>query len=91
MISLEHFTGFNATELSATTIAGSPAYKIVFTVGDGKIEHLQVKTVVGNRGYVVGFNGLKNQYLADLPVAQKMINSLQINQTSSVQTNSGNG
>jgi hypothetical protein len=50
MISLEHFTGFNATELSATTIAGSPAYKIVFTVGDGKIEHMQVKTVVGNRG-----------------------------------------
>ena len=60
-----------------TTIAGSPANKIVFTSTNG-LKTMAVFTIKGNEAYVIEYISAASKYPSYLPIAQKMVDSFDI-------------
>jgi hypothetical protein len=64
-----------------STLAGKPAYKLVFTkVGFDKINYksMELGTIIGNKAYSITYTAEEKQYLDYLPTILKMIDSLKI-------------
>jgi hypothetical protein len=65
-----------------STLAGYPAYKLVFTdVYDDDInyESMEFGTIIGDKVYFATYEAEEEQYSDYLPTVQKMIDSLKIN------------
>jgi hypothetical protein len=93
IVSLEHYTqnslkAFNnlsnikILNSSKDTLAGLPAHQLIYTSSAFPgldLKKMQVFTVVNNNtAYVVTFSGEEPQYDKNLPVIEKMINSLNV-------------
>jgi len=77
----KNFESFNLTTSSLTTIAyNNPAEQIMFTakVRGSDLRFLGDFMVKDGKGYSIAFGSPIQQYSKDLPIAEKMINSLQI-------------
>jgi eukaryotic-like serine/threonine-protein kinase len=68
------------------TLASAPAYKIVYTYTDAgqNFKGLETGTIIGNKVYFVQYENSPAQYDRDLPSAQKMIDSLKIENSANV-------
>ncbi len=76
------YDDFNEIMAHNTTLAGLPAYKIVFTAttDDGdQLKALQTWTVKDGKAYIITYQGATSNYDKHLSAAQKMIDSFQIN------------
>src|SRR5919112_820354 len=64
-----------------STLAGYPAYKLVFTDVDDDInyESIEFGTIIGVKVYFATYEAEEEQYSDYLPTVQKMIDSLKIN------------
>jgi hypothetical protein len=62
------------------TLAGVPAYKIVYTYADAgqNFKGLETGTIIGNRVYFVQYENSPSRYDKDISTAQKMIDSFKI-------------
>jgi serine/threonine-protein kinase len=78
----QDYNNFNEISAHNATLAGLPAYKIVFTAttdnGD-QLEALQIWTVKDDKAYIITYKGAPANYDTYLSAAQKMIDSFQIN------------
>jgi hypothetical protein len=82
---------FRLLESNSTTLSGLPAHKIVYTglsdpFGNGKelmYKVTSVWTLSGARAYVVTYAIFEEEYPTYLPVAERMIGSLEIDEASS--------
>ena len=74
-------------ESNPSTLTGNPAHKTVFLASSGsgpfKIETMLVWTVKGNNVYTISFNSEAAKYATYLPVVQKMINTFEIENSTS--------
>jgi len=75
--SSENFTQIEATN---TTLAGLPAYKIVYTATvDGEhLKVLQTLTVKDGKAYIITYKAVPSNYDKYVSAAQQMIDSFQI-------------
>jgi hypothetical protein len=75
-------------ESNATTLAGKPAHRIVFTenVQNQQLKKTQVWTVDDNKAYVITFSAEESRYGDYLPSVENMIGSLQINASQASKT-----
>jgi hypothetical protein len=73
----DNFTQIEATN---TTLAGLPAYKIVYTatVNGDQLKALQTWTVKDSKVYVITYKAAPNNYDTYASTAQQMIDSFQI-------------
>jgi|GEM_PF-592136 len=71
---------FRLFDFGAITLAGNPGYKIVYTYSDGEklFKSLQLRTVVGGKSYSFIFTASLDQYGNYLPVANRILDSLEI-------------
>src|SRR5919107_1919212 len=67
----------NLLESSATTLAGIPGYKIVFTNIEG-LKTMQVWTIKDDKAYIITYIAQEEDYEKELQIAQKMIDSFEI-------------
>ncbi len=82
----KEITDFSIIDSSATTLAGNPAHKIIFTgTISGKsgnqgqfLKWMQVYTIKNNRSYVITYCAEVNKHSYFLDTIQKMINSFEI-------------
>ena len=76
----EDYDDFKLIEETGTTLAGLPAYKIVFTATiDGEqLKLLQTWTVNDGKLYIITYKGAPTNYVTHLSGAQRMIDSFQI-------------
>jgi len=78
------YHGFNLTELSATTLGGIPAYRIVYSFIDQAGEphnRMDVYMTKDDSMYFFRYDTAPALYCKYLPVILKMMNSLQIDKT----------
>jgi len=79
--------GVQIIESNPSTLAGNPAHKTVFLASSGsgpfKIETMLVWTVKGNNIYTIYFNSEAAKYATYLPVVQRMINTFEIENSTS--------
>ncbi|HET7147773.1 MAG TPA: PsbP-related protein [Candidatus Nitrosopolaris sp.] len=70
---------FKVSESNAT-LAGNPAYKIVYTGQDSNVDlkALTVLTIKGDRAYIISYTAEPEKYTYYLPTVQKMIDSFEI-------------
>ena len=64
-----------------TTISGgNPAYKLEYTgvEQDVNLNAMMVFTMKGDKAYIITYTAEPSRYSSDLPVAQKMVNSIEI-------------
>jgi hypothetical protein len=71
---------FQITEEASATLAGNPAYKIVFA---GKMEQysmkwMQIWTIKDDKAYIITYTALLSQYPIFLGTVQHMVNSVEI-------------
>jgi hypothetical protein len=75
----QSFDNFSLIESNATTLAGFPAYKIVYTgiiPSSGlELEFMQVLTIKDSKNFVITFGTLPTDFSTYLPTTQKMIDS----------------
>jgi hypothetical protein len=73
------FPGFNITESNATTLAGIPAHKIVYTAiiptSGLELKFMQIFTIKDGKDYVITSAALTTDFSTYLPTFQKMIDS----------------
>jgi len=71
---------FRLLDFGAITLAGNPGYKIVYTYRDGEklFKSLQLRTVVGGKSYSFVFTADIDEYGNYLPVASRILGSLEI-------------
>ena len=76
-------------ESSATTFAGQPAHRVVFTedLQNQPFKKIQVWTVKDNKAYVITFSAQESRYDDYLPSIESIINSLKINARQASGTN----
>jgi hypothetical protein len=78
----EYLPAFKLIKLSTNTVlSGSPAYELIGTYEDpasGFQKLMEIGTIIGANAYVIQFISDAPRYFDYLPIAQKMINSLQI-------------
>jgi eukaryotic-like serine/threonine-protein kinase len=76
----QSFDNFTQIEATNTTLAGLPAYKIVYTatVDGDQLKVLQTVTVKDGKAYVITYKGAPGNYNTYLSAAQQMIDSFQI-------------
>jgi len=74
------YDNFKQIEATNTTLAGLPAYKIVYTatVNGDQLKLLQTVTVKDGKAYVVTYKGAPANYGTHLSAAQQMIDSFKI-------------
>jgi hypothetical protein len=77
---VQEYDNFKQIEATNTTLAGLPAYKIVYTatVDGDQLKVLQTVTVKDGKAYVITYKAAPNNYDTYLSAAQKMIDSFQI-------------
>jgi YVTN family beta-propeller protein len=71
---------FRLLDFGAITLAGNPGYKIVYSYSDGEklLKSLELRTVVGGKSYSFVFTAGLDQYVNYLPVANRILDSLEI-------------
>jgi serine/threonine-protein kinase len=76
--------GFQLIQSNATTLAGTPAHKIIyfFSSADPTIQlpfiSMNVWTIKQSKVYSISYTEAKPQYVKYLPITQKMIDSLEL-------------
>jgi len=78
---VENFSDFKLIDAGNTTLAGNPAYKIVYTATTSNGNNLkvtQIWTVKDGKEYIITYKGAPTNYETHLSAAQKMIDSFQI-------------
>jgi eukaryotic-like serine/threonine-protein kinase len=70
---------FKVSESNAT-LAGNPAYKIVYTGLEANVDlqAMMVLTIKGDRAYIISYTAEPEKYSHYLPTVQKMIDSFEI-------------
>ena len=65
---------------SGNTRAGNPAYKLIYSYTDQgeNFKGLETGTIIGNKAYFIQYENSPSQFDSDLPLVQKMIDSLQL-------------
>ena len=80
--SYKNATGVKILDSSATTLAGQPAHRVVYTddrVEGIKLKKMQVWSVLNNsKAYVITFGSEESKYDDYLPQVQKIMDSLKI-------------
>ncbi len=73
-------TDFNLIESGASTLAGSPAHKVVYTgiQGQRNPKVLRVWTIVNSKGYIIMYAADLSKYSEFLGIIQQMIDSFSI-------------
>jgi hypothetical protein len=69
------------SESTSITLAGKPAYKVVFTATDNnQVERkaMQLWTVIDNRAILITYKAQPDKYSAYLPTIEQMIDSFQV-------------
>jgi hypothetical protein len=81
---LKNFTA-SETTLNGITLAGSPAYKVIYSYTDGgeNFKGLETGTIVGNKAYFIQYENSPSQFNSDLPTVQKMIDSFKLTSSKS--------
>jgi hypothetical protein len=76
----QDYDAFKQIEATNTTLAGLPAYKIVYTatIDGDQLKLLQTWTVKDGKAYVITYKGAPTNYETHLSAALKMIDSFQI-------------
>lgn len=76
----QEYDNFKQIEATNTTLAGLPAYKIVYTatINGDQLKLLQTWTVKDGKAYVITYKGALANYGTHLSAAQQMIDSFQI-------------
>ncbi len=76
----QDYDNFKQIEATNTTLAGLPAYKIVYTatIDGDQLKLLQTWTVKDGKAYVITYKGFPTNYATHLSAAQQMIDSFQI-------------
>ena len=76
----QDYANFKQIEATNTTLAGLPAYKIVYTatIDGDQLKLLQTWTVKDGKAYVITYKGFPTNYDTHLSAAQQMIDSFQI-------------
>jgi hypothetical protein len=76
----QSYDNFTQIEATNTTLAGLPAYKIVYTatVDGDQLKALQTWTVKDGKAYAITYKGAPSNYNTYLSAAQQMIDSFQI-------------
>jgi YVTN family beta-propeller protein len=71
---------FRLLDFGAITLAGNTGYKIEFTYREGQkiFKSLEFRTTVGGKSYSLVFTADLNEYVNYLPVANRILNSLEI-------------
>ena len=62
-----------------STVAGRPAYRIVFTPNEGTTQIMVTCFIVGDKVYYNTYTAKPESYHSYLPQVQNIINSLKIN------------
>jgi hypothetical protein len=77
---LRNRSGVTVIEASNTTLAGSPAYKVVYTATASGVTQktMEIATVKGSNEYIITYRASPDYYDAYAATAQKMIDSFQI-------------
>jgi serine/threonine-protein kinase len=79
------YTDFNLVESNITHLAGknNPAYKLVWIDPEGQytIKTMQIGTIINHKLYVIQYYAELEKYSDNLPIIQKMVDSLQIHNT----------
>jgi len=77
---LQNFSDFKQIDAGNTTLAGNPAYKVVYTatIDGGQLKLMQIWTVKDGKEYIITYKGAPNNYDTYLSAAQQMIDSFQI-------------
>ncbi|MGA7077065.1 MAG: PsbP-related protein [Halobacteriota archaeon] len=77
---LQDFSDFEQIEAGNTTLAGNPAYKIVYTatVDGDHLKLTQIWTVKDGKEYIITYKAAPNNYDTYASTAQQMIDSFQI-------------
>jgi serine/threonine-protein kinase len=85
------YTDFNLVESNITHLAGknNPAYKLVWIDPEGQytIKTMQIGTIINHKLYVIQYYAELEKYSDNLPIIQKMVDSLQIDNTTTIQRN----
>jgi hypothetical protein len=70
----------NESSSSGNSLAGNPAYKMLYSYIDNgeNIKGLETGTIIGNKAYFIQYENSPEQFDSDLPLVQKMIDSLKI-------------
>jgi len=78
-IDLKNYTASEPT-LNGVTLAGSPAYKVIYSFTDQgeNIKGLETGTMVGNKVYFITYENSPSKFDSDLPTVQKMIDSFKL-------------
>jgi eukaryotic-like serine/threonine-protein kinase len=76
----QNYDNFTQIAATNTTLAGLPAYKIVYTatVNGDQLKLLQAWTVKDGKAYVITYKAAPGNYATYLSAAQQMIDSFQI-------------
>jgi hypothetical protein len=78
--SIQGYDNLKQIEATNTTLAGLPAYKIIYTatVDGDQLKLVQIVTAKDGKAYVITYKGAPTNYETHLSAAQKMIDSFQI-------------
>jgi len=78
---VQDFSNFKLIDAGNATLAGNPAYKIVYTAttsNGNNLKATQIWTVKDGKAYIITYKGAPANYDTHLSAAQKMIDSFQI-------------
>ena len=67
------------SESTSTTLAGKPAYRVVFTATDNQVERkaMQIWTIIDNKAILITYKAQPVKYSTYLPTIERMIGSFQ--------------
>jgi hypothetical protein len=67
------------SESTSTTLAGKPAYRVVFTATDNQVERkaMQIWTIIDNKAILITYKAQPDKYSTYLPTIERMIGSFQ--------------
>nr|MDQ3975432.1 hypothetical protein [Thermoproteota archaeon] len=69
------------SESISTTLAGKPAYRVVFTATDNnQVERkaMQIWTIIDNKAVLITYKAQPDKYSTYLPTIERMISSFQV-------------
>ena len=72
------------SESTSTTLAGKPAYRVVFTATDNnQVERkaMQIWTIIDNKAILITYKAQPDKYSTHLPTIERMISSFQAKST----------
>jgi eukaryotic-like serine/threonine-protein kinase len=74
------FRDFNIAETNTFTLAGSNAYKVVYTFTLDQINYkkMDIWTIKDNKAYIINYLAETGKYTSYLPTIQKMVDSFEI-------------